>query len=488
MKMYKYQYYKELESKKELIVQEAKEAGFEIGILPGLENQLGLYPSNSGYPRPLPRRIRAAVTKVQSQTVLMTGLVNRIRELVKDIYGDEYDAVPVNTAEAGLLISFDTLVAPPFVGRGIAYRARYIVPLERSIEYFGAYGRPFPPFYKDIISDRGCSVGSFGVQGKALENLDVVYMRLPGARYENHGIKYYTTCLLGNVDPEEARNHLLQIAERHCHYLAGFASLGYDVPTNGYGKKDNEGTPLLQKYLGETAKLYDVPYIVDNAMGLPGIGTDIRKTGADIMVYSMDKAANAPTSGLIIGLEERIVPIRRSLGMHTEKSGTTGSYGKAAYVTADPGRDAIAGQIATLEWIQEEPDMFIKPVDTLFTIVKEEIMSLPTFLQKGITITPSYNSQGVFLDYTATWKNEEFGIPIFTVEDLSAGSDLFLQATRAMGLMPTLTHGGSIFVGHGFGTVDDEGNLIEERMRLAVKALVKIIEIICRHAGLIKSQ
>ena len=52
----------------------------------------------------------------------------------------------------------------------------------------------------------------------------------------------------------------------------------------------------------------------DNAWGTPFLGTDPRRIGADVMLYSMDKVAGASTSGLVIGREEPMVNIRRALG------------------------------------------------------------------------------------------------------------------------------------------------------------------------------
>jgi hypothetical protein len=45
--------------------------------------------------------------------------------------------------------------------------------------------------------------------------------------------------------------------------------LGYDSPGYGYGVKDKDGVPLVQKGLGELAKKFNVPYVVDNAWESP---------------------------------------------------------------------------------------------------------------------------------------------------------------------------------------------------------------------------
>jgi hypothetical protein len=53
-----------------------------------------------------------------------------------------------------------------------------------------------------------------------------------------------------------------------------------------------------------------------------------------------------------------------------------------------------------------------------------------------------------------------------------------------MGVEPATIYGGKMFLGPGLGTLDEEGNLIEEHAHLAASSLVKAVEIVCKHAGL----
>ena len=50
-------------------------------------------------------------------------------------------------------------------------------------------------------------------------------------------------------------------------HLDVYKRQGYDTPGYGYGVKDEDGTPLLQKKIAHLAQEYNVPYIVDNAWG-----------------------------------------------------------------------------------------------------------------------------------------------------------------------------------------------------------------------------
>ena len=68
----------------------------------------------------------------------------------------------------------------------------------------------------------------------------------------------------------------------------------------------------------------NIPYFIDNAAAVPFIGNDIRNIGADIIMYSTDKAMAAPIGGLIIGTEEIMVPFRRVLGTHGSRTGAIG--------------------------------------------------------------------------------------------------------------------------------------------------------------------
>ncbi len=42
--------------------------------------------------------------------------------------------------------------------------------------------------------------------------------------------------------------------------------LGYETPGYGYGQKDAEGTPLLQKELAKLAGEYDIPYVIEKSL------------------------------------------------------------------------------------------------------------------------------------------------------------------------------------------------------------------------------
>ena len=88
------------------------------------------------------------------------------------------------------------------------------------------------------------------------------------------------------------------------------------------------------------------------------------------------------------------------------------------------------------------------------------------------------------INYDQTWNHGELGIPIFTENDAFAKTSLIQVALDAAGVLPTIAYDGNILISPGGGTLDDDGELLEDRMRYGVRALVKVIELICKYAGI----
>jgi hypothetical protein len=482
----KFQIYKKLYLERQEILEEAKRLGEKLRFPDDLKGKFALTPAHSSYPGPIAKDIRKAMDSASDELRPLSDLVDDLRNSVKDFYGDEYDATSIASGEAALWIAFDSLATPSILGRGDAYRGRYIAPFERHVSHQSGFGRPFPPKYKYVAADRYVTAGELGVEGKRLFNLDTVLVPFVGTRYQAHGIKYYPAPLLSTTDAEASAKSITEVAERHSEYLTAFASLGYDTPGYGYGEKTADGAPLFQVRMGELAAKYNVPYITDDAWGAPIIGTDIRKTGASVVLYSCDKGLRGPLSGLMIGKDEAMIPIRRALGIHSHRFGNPSAYAKAMYSAFDPGREVIVAQNVIVRKLLEEPKYYTAAVDETFKIIMEEFDNFePERLKDDILITKSYNNLAVEINYDRTWKEGEIGIPIFSEEDSFAGTALIEAALNAIGILPTITYDGNILVTPGNGTVDDSGALIEERMRFGIQALFGIIEIIDRHAGVV---
>jgi len=481
---YKFEMYRHLQKNLPAIYAEAKKAADEIGIPADIRGKFGLTGAISGCHGIPFKEVRKALEDTSTQVIGNSALDEELREVVKSVYGDEYDGVAVNTCEAALWVCFDALATPPMAGRGDNYRARYIIPYEKHLHHHGGYGRPFPGMYKDVLADRGNTAGELGFYGKRQNNLDTVIVKLDGANYDCHGIKYHPAIQLTGVDADASAKKIRAAAERHQTMLTAFASLAYDTPGYGYGTKEKNGAPRLQKLIGDIAQEMELPYIVDNAWGAPFVGTDIRKTGADVICYSMDKASGCVTAGLIIGKEEKLIPLRRALGTHGDRYGTGTSHGKAAYVTFDPGKEGLVGVIASLKVLRDKPERFTKPLDELYQIVTEEFGKIDPAIRNDFTIYKSMNSGAVEINYEKSWLPGGKQIPIFSIEDMYSGTNIFQAGLSQMGIIPSIAYDGNMLISPGLGTTDLEGNLIHERTQWAVRGLVKLIEITCRSVGI----
>jgi len=486
---YRIELYEAVRAKIPEIYAEAERAAKEIGITDKMKNTFGLTGAVSGCHGLNPTRVANAMHEMTRKIVSSSELDVRVSHLVKEWLGDDWDGVMTSTCEAALQVCFDSVFTPPLTGRGDCYTSRYIAPYERHIHHQAGYGRPFPGRFKDAVADRGNCAGEMGLAGKRLCNLEVDIVPMAGAKYDNHGIKYYPAPLLTKVDAKATAEKIRNHAERTPN-LCGFASLGYDTPGYGYGEKNKDGSSVLRSEIGKMARKFDVPYLIDNAFGSVFIGVDPRLCGCDLMVYSMDKAMGAGTSGLIIGREEYVTYCRRALGTHSERWGTLTAHGKAAYVGFDPGKEALAGGIAAMEFLRDEPKLWKDNVDQLEKIAREEFNQIDPKLRSLFDITKSYNSAAVEINYEKSWDEGipgagGMGIPIFTIEDMYAGTQVFQTGLLKMGIIPTITYDANIFISTGLGTTDPDGYLIEKPMRLGIRGMVRLIEITCRKVGLI---
>ncbi len=479
---YRLDLYEFLNANRNKILADGEKVAADVGVPDDLKGCIGLSGANSSYPGTLRRDVLDAIEEAATNMRPVQYYGDQIRRVVKSVYGDDYDAVPTSTCEGALLTTYESLVSPPTMGRGDTYRVRMISPYERHIEHHLSYGRPFPPRYKDVFADRGATAGELGITGRRLENVDIVVVPLEGASYDVHGIKAYSCPLLLGVDADASVEKLRRAAEIHSEFLGAMVSLAYDTPGYGYEAKDADGVPVLQRGLGDIAAEFGVPYVADNAIGIPFIGADPRKLGADVMVYSMDKVAWAPTSGLAIGRADSIVQMRRAMGVHSQRYGTTAVHGKGMTVSLDPGREAMSGQLAALRILRDEPERVTRPVDETYEIIVDEYARVKNSLGEGVRITKSHNFGGVEVNYEDTWANGSFGVPIFSHEDRIAGSNLIDIVMAGAGVIPSGTDDANIFINPGLGTVDESGALIEERMCLAVRGMFSAVALLAEWA------
>ena len=480
---YKIELYHHLSETRGKLFEEAKKIPSQIGMPEKLLGNVGLSGTVSECHGLLRKKVADAVEAGNRKVINSASLDYEVRKLVKSHYGDDYDAVTAATCEALLLVGCETLFAPPIAGRGESYRSRYVAPRERHIHHQAGYGRPYPPKYKDLYADRGVTAGEYGQLGKRLANLETVLVPMEDARYDVHGIRNHPCALLTHVDGKATAARIAEAARRNEHCLGGFTSLGYTNPSYGYGQVDAGGVPVLQKEIARIAASYDVPYVIDNAAAIPFQCTDIRKIGADIMTFSMDKASGATTCGLAIGKEQAIVPLARALGTAGPRAGGILSHGKAMFVQVDPGKESLLGLVAALEVLLERGDQFRNNCDVFHQIVVDEFARIDQGLMQGVRIDKDYGSCGVEINYQDTWQDGRMGWPIFSIEDMYAGTSLPQTGMRAMGIIPCVAYDANIKLSLGLGTTDEEGDIIEDNTRWMVRALARFCELMCRHAG-----
>jgi hypothetical protein len=472
--MFRFQRYGVLADRRDAILRAFREIADSLDVGGYRAGGLGML-GGSGGPPLLGGSVRAAIEEGSRKLMPLSALDDRIRVLVKEAYGDDWDGAAVSTAEGGLWVVFESLVKPPMLLRGDKYQASFVTPLERHTHHQAAYGAPFPPWLRDHMADRGVTSGELGVQAKRCENVRAVFVPLVGARYECHGIKYHPAFLLLNTDGAASGKKIRTVAQRHADSLSAVVSMGYDSPGYGYGDKASNGAPALQAALGELAADFDVPYIVDNARGTPFLGLDPRQVGASIIIYSTDKAFGGPTGGLIIGKEKYMVPVRRALGVHGNRWGTTSSHGKAGYVMVDPGKEALLGIVASLENTLYQPETLTDPVQSLYgltnTIAVEELGDLAEFL----TINRSSNQLAVEVNYEGTWESDS-PVPIFPIEDFYSGANLLQYGMKAAGVSPPLCYDGNMVIGPLSNLCDREGILNEDRAEFALRTLFRGIK------------
>jgi hypothetical protein len=483
--MHRHQWYQTIYERFPAIIAEATCFGEKLALGEN-KGSFGLYSGASSLPARLPDFVLEAIRRANQMEVLPVRAVeDRVRLLIKDMYGDDYDVAVVNTCEAGLRVVIETLMAPPMMRRGDAYRARMVATYAEDVEWGMAYGRPFPPRYKNVSVDRSVSAGELGMEAKCLANLDTVFVKLAGARYEVHGIRQNVVPIVTKTDVTGTVKNLEAACARHSDLVAGFHTVGYDTPGWGHAQRDGEGRPALMRAMSGLACSYDVPFVVDAASCLPGIGLSPEQMGADVVLYSMDKAGRSPCAGLIVGKDESMLPIRKSLGLAGQRYGHVSSHGKAVYSAADPGRDSVVGLLAYLEVLRDDPDRIRRPVDAFHDILVAAFGAFePAYLRGGLSLTKSYHMAGTEVNYAGTWQGDQFGIPLFTLEDLYANTNPILLAIEAMGVEPATIYAGNILLNPGLGLLDREGQLILEKAEKAALALVKSLEIVCRHAGL----
>ncbi|MEX2642124.1 MAG: hypothetical protein WD270_01640 [Acetobacterales bacterium] len=477
--MHRSDFYRALFDGRDRFLKRVADRAKEVGVKEEWKGDLSLTGSNSARPSYLRRDVLDAMVAGATGKTSLGAWNDKVRGLIKDHYGGHYDCVVTNSCESALLLAIDVLAAPSHVGRGDPPRARYVALHESNAEHHLGYGRPWPPKYKDLFADRVSTAGELGVLGRRLENLDLLLVKAAGGDYGLHGIKQHITPLLTRVNPLATAARLRNAIERNADTVSAIVGLGYETTGYGYGKKSDGETSDLKKAMGALAAEFDIPYIVDAARGTPLICPHPDGCRASVTMFSMDKVAGAATSGLAIGPDTEMLPLRRAMGLHSERHGMTPTVGKGSWIHFDPGREATVALYAALKWLSENEELYRDTCQRLTDIAGEELAAVKERWGDGITIERNDSEGGVEICYSRTWDNErdgQFGLPLFCIEDKAAGVNLLMNGLAALGLLPPSSDEGIVTVTPGRGMLDGEGNLIEERARVAMRGLAVVLE------------
>ncbi len=142
------------------------------------------------------------------------------------------------------------------------------------------------------------------------------------------------------------------------------------------------------------------------------------------------------------------------------------------------------GLIATLRVLLDRRDQFRTNCDAFHGIVADEFGKIDSGLMEGVSVDKDYGSCGVEVNYQDTWKGGRMGWPIFSIEDMYAGTSLPQAAGKAMGVIPCLAYDGNIKMSLGLGTTDENGDILEGPTRHAVRAMARFVERMCEMSGI----
>jgi len=463
---HRFRMYQRLVAEGAAILEEAREAARELGLAPEPAGPPGK-PEDGGDGRD--KGLRRPV-----ETTL-----DRIREVVKNAYGDEYDCCATSSPASALWLACQAAFAPgpPPSRPALAYvRPRCIVPRQKNLAVPGA-SNLLPPKYRYLL-DR--AAGPTPSLSPVQDDFEAVIVPLEGAVYGNHGPSYSAVSLLAGVKPESSLDVLSAAAEVHAPFLSGLFYEGTSTPGCGFGPRDEEGVHLLQKGIGELAAEFDVPRVTHEAFGLPFLGGKTRERCSSATVYGHPAMGGL---GLIIGTEDLVTPLLRE-AVHPPAPGS-------APVTVPPEESGISALsispdslLALLDLVTDlaaDPDRYKRPLNRLYEVVTAELADLDPELENALRVRKETSSLSVEINYEDTWRDGP-GFPIFSAKDSRNGTNLLELGIAAMGISTASVLEASITVhlpNPGLGRFD----LDEERTRMDLKGLVRLMQIVGKRSG-----
>ncbi|MGE5579138.1 MAG: hypothetical protein ACM3WU_03750 [Bacillota bacterium] len=451
---WKYRMYRELADEAPAILDEARKAASDVGLgapiarpgeagpiaRPGEAGPI----ARSGEAGPISRSGEAGPGARSSDAG--SGGFDRIRDLVKSRYSDNYDCCIVETPSAGLWAACQAAFAEAVLRQG--YTPRCLWPRQKGLAVLAGI---LPPKYRHVYGGR---IPRHPVQTPAF---DVVVTPLEGATYANHGISNTPASLLAAASPEPSLEALAAAAEVHAPFLSGIYAQGPSTPGCGFGSLDEDGIHLLQKGCDELSAEFDVALVVDDSHALPLLG-EIPAHGSSVTVFGHRALGGF---GMAVGTEDLVAALRAG--------------------SPQPGDLDVSQLFDTLSGLVENRDRFRRNLTRLYERVTEALGRLESEFRSRIRVRKDLPSLSVEINYEDTWQDGT-GFPIFTVEDSKTGTNLLEAGIAAMGLTLVASVEASITVRLP-DPVGGRSELDEDRAAREAKGLVRLLEILGKRSG-----
>jgi hypothetical protein len=454
---YRFRMYESLAKAARDILDQAQRAAIE-----------GAPPDVTGRPEP-PRR--------SDDDGSVPDLINRIRELVKDTYGDAYDACPTVSTSAALALCRAVAIpdgTQPDRNGNVAGSLAVVVPRQKPSELLAGF-RPLPPKYG--------LVPGFSAHGETKVGpgpLAAVLVPLSGASYSYHGIVPGPVAMLANAQSGPSLQGVAAAAEACYPHLAGIMALGTAVPGCGFTEANDDGVPELHAGLGEIAAEFDVPFLVDNTPGTPFLGPDLSKAMVSAAVFG-PFGPGGP--GLLIGVEELVIPMLELAGGGGHKGPSRVSAGGTSPPVL-PSKDSLRDTVELMTEARRNPEPFGRVVDRIYDTAVSGFAHLEDDFKRALRFKKNYAGLSVEVNYEDTW-NEGMGFPVFSGQDALAGTHLLREGLKRMGVTSISTADAAIVIGIPRQTLNEALHFSPDtdELRKEILALVTLLKIIGEKAG-----
>lgn len=397
--------------------------------------------------------------------------LNRVREVVKDVYGDDYDCLPFSSPSAARRAALQAAFSPSRV-RAAGPRPRVLIPRQkRSLLPTGF--ELFPPMYKYIADlPEARQPGSPPLPPEAAA--EGVILPLAGARYPLHGVSSTSISMLTATNYDASLEAIAAAAEVHAPFLCGIYALGPATPGCGFGQRDDRDIHVLSNGLRELGAEFDVPCVLYDPYGLPFAERSPDGPGAALEVYGHPAMGGL---GLLIGTEDLVTPLVKD-ALQAAGSGSADDWRKWA---PPPNASSLAALLDLLSDLREDSERFAHVVDRLYEIVTAELSGLDSGFKQDIRIRKEYGGLSVEVNYEDTWRDGR-GFPIFTPEDSKSGANLLEASIAAMGISCATVLEATITV-HLAAPGPGRFELDSERIALEMRGLARLMEILAKRSG-----